>query len=153
MRGQFNPKKRAENGTWDMFGQHNNSRIFQHTCPWWVSSPRSYTLQFPSMAIDLRGTCEKRIHLSLPSQFEVYKAQMCLKCDHLQFAFCWNDLTSGINRLNLNPNSQNWQKRKSWQIWECHQKRQPTVLYTWWIIAYYKATCKKWSLLSIEIIS
>jgi hypothetical protein len=50
--------------------------------------------------------------MSLPSQFEVCKAQMCLKCDHLQFAFCWNDLTSGINRLNLNPNSQNWQKEK-----------------------------------------
>jgi hypothetical protein len=80
---------------------------------------------------------KKRIHIWLPSQFEVCKAQMCLKCDHLQFALCWNDLTSGINRLNLNPNSQNWQKRKSWQIRECHQKRRPTVLYTWWIIAYY----------------
>jgi hypothetical protein len=48
-----------------------NSRIFQHTCPWWVSSPRSYTLQFPSIAIDLRGTCKKEFtchcHLSLKS--------------------------------------------------------------------------------------
>jgi hypothetical protein len=96
------------------------------------------------MAIDLRGTCAKRIHMSLPSQFEVCKAQMCLKFDDLKFAFCWNDVTSGIKRLNLNPNSQNQQKRGSWQIRERHQKRRPTVLYTWWIIAYYEASCEKW---------
>ncbi len=122
----------------------NTTSGFFNACPWWVFSPQSSTLQFPSMAIALRGTCKKRIRMWLPSQFEVGKAQMCLKCDHLQFAFCWNDLTSRINWLNLNPNSQNWQKRGSWQIRECHQKRKPTMLYTWWIIVYYEATCEKW---------
>jgi len=114
-----------------MFGQHNNSRIFQRTCPWWVSSLRSSTLQFLSMAIDLREALAKKeftchCHLSLKSaklkcvsNVTIYNLPSAGMISHLGSTGWTSTLIHKTGK-----------KRKSWQIRECHQKRRPTVLYT-----------------------